>query len=90
MKASYDSINGRIVSNWAIEGGKFTMDVTIPVNTTATVYVPAKDATSVTESGNPADKAAGIKFLKQENGCAIYEVSSGTYHFISTLPESIK
>ena len=90
VKASYDSINGRIVSNWAIEGGKFTMDVTIPVNTTATVYVPAKDAASVTESGNPADKAAGIKFLKQENGCAIYEVSSGTYHFISTLPESIK
>jgi len=90
VKASYDSINGRIVSNWAIEGNKMTMNVTIPPNTTATVYVSVKDAASVTESGNPADKAPGVKFLKQENGCALYEVGSGTYQFVSTLPKSMQ
>jgi alpha-L-rhamnosidase len=90
VKASYDSINGRIVSNWAIEGNKMTMNVTTPPNTTATVYVSAKDAARVTESGNPADKAPGVKFLKQENGCALYEVGSGTYQFVSTLPKSMQ
>ena len=90
VKASYDSINGRIVSNWAIEGNKMTMNVTIPPNTTATVYVSAKDAARVTESGNPADKAPGVKFVKQENGCALYEVGSGTYQFVSTLPKSMQ
>ena len=90
VKASYNSINGRIVSNWKIEGDQLTMDVTVPVNTTAAVSVPAKDASTVTESGKPAGKAAGVKFLHRENGCAIYEVGSGTYHFVSILPESIQ
>jgi alpha-L-rhamnosidase len=62
------------------------LEVTIPINTTATVYVPAKDADGVTESGKPAAKAAGVKFLRMENRAAVYEVGSGTYHFQSKLP----
>ena len=81
VKAGYDSINGRIVSNWSTEVGKMTMDVVIPPNTTATVYVPAKDAASVTESGHPADKTKGVKFLRMGNGRAVYEVSAGVYQF---------
>ncbi len=42
-KASYDSMYGKIVSNWKLEGKSLTMDVTIPPNTTATVHVPGKD-----------------------------------------------
>jgi alpha-L-rhamnosidase len=85
VKCSYDSIHGRIVSNWNREGDKLTMDVTIPINTTATVYVPAKNASGVTESGKPAAKVEGVKFLKMENNAAIYAVGSGTYRFQSTL-----
>ena len=59
--------------------------MTIPVNTTATVYVPAKDAVGVTESGKPAAQANGVKFLRMENNAAVYEVGSGTYRFQSTL-----
>jgi alpha-L-rhamnosidase len=61
------------------------MDVTIPVNTTATVYVPAKDEASVTESGLPAERAEGVKFLRMENGAAILEVGAGTYRFGSAF-----
>ena len=39
-KASYDSVRGRIVSDWKIKDGRFDLTVTIPANTTATVYVP--------------------------------------------------
>jgi alpha-L-rhamnosidase len=42
VKAHFDSPYGRIVSNWQIEGGQLTMDVTIPANTTATIVVPGK------------------------------------------------
>ena len=59
------------------------MDVTIPPNTTATVYVPAKDSKSVTESGKQAAKAEGVKFLRMEKDRAVYEVSSGCYRFCS-------
>jgi len=85
VKCSYDSINGRIVSNWQRDGGKLTMDVTVPANTTATVYVPAKDANGVTESGQPTGKTVGVKFLCMENHHAVYAVDSGSYRFQSAL-----
>jgi len=90
VKCSYDAINGRIVSNWQRDGGKLTMDITVPANTTATVYVSAKDANGVTESGTPAGKAAGVKFLRMENNSAVYAIGSGTYRFQSALPEKGK
>jgi len=90
VNSGFDSPCGHIVSNWAIEGGKLTMDVTIPINTTATVYVPAKDAAGVSESGKPVDQAGGVKFLRMENNAAVYAVGSGTYRFQSTLMETIK
>jgi len=85
VKCSYDSIHGRIVSNWKRDGSKLTMEVTIPANTTATVYVPAKDVAGVTESGKPVAKADGMKFLRMENDAAVYDVGSGTYRFGSAL-----
>ena len=88
VKCGYDSIHGRIVSDWKREGDKLTMEVTIPANTTATVFVPAKDAAGVTEYGKPATKAKGVKFLRMEASAAVYEVGSGTYRFQSTLPET--
>jgi len=90
VKSHHDSPYGRIVSNWKRDGNKLSMDVTIPGNTTATVFVPAKDATVVTESGKPVDQAAGVKFLRMENNAAVYAVGSGTYRFQSTLMETIK
>jgi alpha-L-rhamnosidase len=79
VKASYDSINGRIVSNWELKGDKLTMDVTILANTTATLYLPTKDSATVTESGKPVSQVQGMKFLRMENGRALYEAGSGHY-----------
>jgi hypothetical protein len=90
VKCSYDSIHGRIVSNWKKDGDKLNMEVTIPANTTASVFVPTKDAAGVTESGKPAAPAEGVKFLRMENNAAVYAVGSGTYLFRSMLPKAIK
>jgi alpha-L-rhamnosidase len=40
MKASYDSVRGRIESAHTIKNGELTLRVTIPPNTTATVILP--------------------------------------------------
>jgi alpha-L-rhamnosidase len=85
VECSYQSPYGKIVSNWKREGVTLTMNVTIPANTTATVYVPTKEASTVTESGKPAIKAKGVKFLRMESGAAIYEVGSGSYKFCSKM-----
>jgi alpha-L-rhamnosidase len=78
-----------VVGNWKREGVKLTMEVTIPANTTATIYVPTQDAAGVTE-GSTIDKIKGVKFLRMENSTAVYDVGSGTYRFQSALTETIK
>ncbi|MFL6215042.1 MAG: glycoside hydrolase family 78 protein [Blastocatellia bacterium] len=80
-RGHYDSIRGRIASSWSVAQGGLRYDVTIPANTTATVYVPAKDAASVTESGKPASAAEGVKYLRMEDGAAVFLVQSGKYSF---------
>ncbi len=80
-KGSYNSMRGKIESSWSVEGGGFKLDVTIPANTSATVYVPAKNAESVLESGKPASQAAGVQFARMEGGAAVVEVQAGRYRF---------
>jgi len=94
-RGSYDSAHGRIVSHWTMEGTRMTMEVAIPPNTTATVYVPVmlKPGESgsairnsvVTESGRPAADAPGVTFLRMDRGAAVFEVGSGSYKFDSKL-----
>jgi len=86
VKGSYDSIHGRIVSNWKREGDELTMEITIPPNTAATVFVPVKDPSTITESGKAIDKADGVKFLRMENDVAVYAVGSGQYYFKAQNP----
>ena len=80
----YDSPHGRIVSNWKREGHKLTMEVTIPANTTATVYVPAKGAAGVTESGRQIGMEKSLPFLRMADGTVVITVKSGQYHFESS------
>lgn len=93
VKASYDSSRGKIGSDWKRDSDKFTLEVTIPANTTATVYVPAKSAEAVTESGQPAASSNGVVLLWFENGRAVFAVESGKYKFESRqgapLPPSL-
>ena len=84
VKSHYDSIHGRIVSNWRRHGSSFELETIIPANTTAEVYLPASDSKNITEGGRPLSKAAGVKFIRMENGCAVLAVVSGEFHFKST------
>ena len=52
VAASHKSQYGIIKSEWKIVSNEFIWDITIPVNTTATVYVPGKDTTEVVGSGS--------------------------------------
>ena len=83
VNASYQSPHGRIAVAWRQETERLTLNVSIPANTTATVYVPAKNAALVTESGKPASEAKGVKFLRFADGNAVYQIGSGDYAFAS-------
>lgn len=85
VKAEYGSIHGKIVSQWKRDGDRFELNVTIPANTTATVFLPAKDAASITESGKPLSAIEGVKALRMEGDRALLTVESGTYRFAASV-----
>ncbi|MCL2313517.1 MAG: hypothetical protein FWC41_13760, partial [Firmicutes bacterium] len=82
--ASYHSLHGLIKSNWQKNGSAFKWEITIPGNTSATIYIPATDKVQVKENGQIASSVKGVKFTKMEGDYAVFEVASGNYSFLST------
>jgi alpha-L-rhamnosidase len=74
---------GQASVRWEKKNGKFTMEVNVPVGSTATVYLPASSASRVTESGKTIGKDKYISFTGMENGYAMLKVASGKYVFES-------
>ena len=83
VKCAYDSVRGSIALEWHKTNVHFSMKLTIPANTTTTVYVPAMNLKTVTESGHAVTNATGVKFLRQEKDWTVFETGSGTYQFTS-------
>ena len=48
-RGQFNSIRGKIVSDWKVADGQFIINLTIPANTTATVYLPIADVDQVRE-----------------------------------------
>ncbi len=80
-KGHYDSIHGRINSDWKVDRETFRWTVAVPANTTATVHIPAGNAADITESRRPAGDAKGVTFLRMEGDRAVFAVDSGRYEF---------
>jgi alpha-L-rhamnosidase len=89
----YDSMYGRIVSRWCWEENDrrdngeaaarrpFELDVIVPANTTATVFLPARAADTVLEGAHDAERAEGVEFVRQETEERVYIVGAGHYQF---------
>jgi alpha-L-rhamnosidase len=74
-RAEYESIYGRIVSDWqGTSAGPFRLGVTVPANTSAKIFLPYIPGAHLTESGNPVE-------AQPENGSYVMKVGSGSYTF---------
>ncbi len=80
-QADYDSVVGTIHSSWSRDDGRLTLDITIPPNMTARVYVPAKDPEQVLEGRDRLNQAKGVKLLRKTANAVVCQVSSGQYRF---------
>jgi alpha-L-rhamnosidase len=58
-----------------------TYDVTIPANTTATLYMPVAAGYELKESGQPVSECTDIEYLGIEDGKAVCRLGSGSYRF---------
>lgn len=79
----YKSVKGPVKSSWRKINGSVVMDITVPANSVATVYIPTKDAGSISSSKKKISSDKSIRFLRMEGDAAVYEVGSGDYSFTS-------
>ncbi|MDY7109841.1 MAG: family 78 glycoside hydrolase catalytic domain [Planctomycetota bacterium] len=91
-RAEHRSVHGLIRSAWrrTEENGRFELDVTVPANTSAQVWLPVGTGrkTRVRESGVVIDRDArsgsrpgAPTFLRQKEGCDVLEIGAGEYSF---------
>lgn len=74
-RGEYDSIYGKIVSDWNYEpAATFSLKVVIPSNTSAKIYLPDVPMTRYTEGGKPIAAT-------REGDYSVVQVGSGTYEF---------
>ena len=71
---------GKAEITWKNEEGKFVMDIEVPVSCLATIYIPSKSISQVTESGITAEDVPSLKHIRQDGSYTVVEVESGQYH----------
>lgn len=82
VDADFWSNYGPIKAAWQSDGGvELTYDVTIPANTTATLYMPVPEGYELKESGQSVSEYPDIEYLGIEDGRAVCRLGSGSYRF---------
>jgi alpha-L-rhamnosidase len=82
VSANLETYYGLVGNSWKVENNSLIMDVEIPVNTTATIYVPAGNINLVTENGMILNSVKDIKAAGTEVGYVVLNIGSGKYHFV--------
>lgn len=80
-KASYQSSYGEIRSEWEKSGTSVKMNVAIPANSSALIYIPVNSGSVIKEDGKEISKVKDILVIGEESGRKILKVGSGKYSF---------
>ena len=82
--ATLQTYYGKLHSGWKLDSGKLTLDIVIPANTTATVFVPAADVNTISENGQQINNRREINVAGAESGFVKLQLGSGSYEFTVT------
>lgn len=72
----FDSLYGPVTTRWKADTDGFALRVVLPANTTAEVWVPGGDERSAYQGS--------AKFLRLDDGCAVFSAGSGTHRFAAS------
>ena len=90
VKASHNTMYGRVVSEWTLSDDKFELVVEVPANTRATVRLPGAQLAHVTESGQALTNRPGISNSRQDGESVTVEIGSGRYLFACVVTKPVR
>lgn len=86
-KGHYDSMYGRIESEWSWGEGHWNYKATVPPNTSAILLLPASYPQGITEGGKALKEVKDIEMIQIEGNSLYLKLNSGIYDFkIGQLP----
>lgn len=87
--ASYSTLTpyGNAAIKWEKNKKGFSVSVDVPVGSSSTIYIPATEASLLTESGKEINNSESIEYKGIKDGYAIYSTGSGKYNFNSALKQ---
>jgi len=81
--ADYDSVRGRISTRWEQRAdGSFSLDVSIPANTSASVHLPAHPGARVREGRRDIANRKDLLIIHRSDQEVVLEMGSGSYEFL--------
>jgi alpha-L-rhamnosidase len=83
-KGEYNSPYGIIKSEWKLENNNFTLNVTIPANTTAQVVLPFKSKGAITVNGIDVQNNKNKYDYQTIENKIVIELNPGTYTILNT------
>lgn len=81
------TIYGLVKSAWTRTGQSAMLLCSIPVNSSAIIYLPSKDGSAITENGTPISNVVGVNHVETKDGYSVYQVGSGDYKFGFAISE---
>jgi alpha-L-rhamnosidase len=88
-EASLQTNYGKLASGWKVENGNLLMDIEIPANTTASVYIPADRPEAIKESGKELASLQRPGHIEMKDGYVIIKLGSGKYRFSTELKSDL-
>ena len=85
VSASYQSIQGRISSKWQRRNNRCFLQVKIPANTKALVYLPTANTSNISEGNKKIKLNPDVKIIRITRKETIVSIGSGTYSFVVKL-----
>ncbi len=82
VNSSYNSINGKIVSNWRKNADDLVMNIEIPANTSAMVYFPVSDMNKILYNGISLAQSWDVSGCSIREGHVVCQIASGRYSFV--------
>jgi alpha-L-rhamnosidase len=86
--ADLETVYGKLSVHWKISEGKFLLDVEIPDNTTATIFIPSSGEELITESGRSISEIKELTITGKEGKYLVVQAGSGLYHFATAYGSS--
>lgn len=79
--AALETVRGTVSCAWRADSGRLTLRVTIPANSTATVWIPSTKNAEIREGGEVITGAEGVILQHRAAQALVVEIGSGEYSF---------